>query len=285
MARILFVLLLLIFSLATEAQTIHWIVFGDTRDELIAEEVGNSISVYNSQFVDRINDAIVPKGYLPRQQTYTGMNFTTAKCNQVIKRLSCGKDDIIVFYYLGHAGRAEVGKDEAAMYNAKYPWPDLQFEDGSTRDLNRISLNDIHNSLKRKGARLTITMGMCCNNPKSQYKRHGKSSQSVRYKIVSKKFAKKVAQSLFLKHKGSLMVASAKPGEESQGANSYNGLDVDCFTSAICETMDKFANNDTGDNVTWAGFMNEVSSKCTALAKIQGEEQHPKVQNFTTSAK
>lgn len=284
MKRTLFILSFIIIAYVVNAQTIHWLIFADTQDPNNGSEVRNSVSVYTSQFIDRINDAIIPKGYLPRQKIYSGSEFTEAKCKDVIWNLSCAKDDIVVFYYLGHGGRAQIGKEEIASYNQKYPWPDLAFNKAGTNEsINGLTLNSIHSSLKQKGARLTITIGMCCNAHSTQYKKHGMSTQSRRYKIVSKKFAKKVGQQLFIKSKGDILVASAQPGQFSYGG-SYGGKDVDCFTAALCETIDSYANRNGGENVTWNRFLNEVSSKCSALAKKEGQKfgedwiQRPKKQ-------
>lgn len=270
---------------AADAQTIHWIIFADTQDPNNGSEVRNSVNVYTTQFIDRMNDAIITKGYLPRQRTYSGSNFTEAKCKDVIRSLSCGKDDIVVFYYLGHGGRAQMVKEDRTSYNQKYPWPDLAFEKANTNEsISGLTLNAIHSSLKQKGARLTVTIGMCCNAHSSQYKKHGTTTQSRRYKIVSKKFAKKVGQQLFLRSKGDVLVTSAQPGQISYGG-SYNGQDVDCFTAALCETVDGYANNDVGEKATWNSFLGEVSARCTALAKEQGESQTPKKRVNVTLSK
>lgn len=289
MKKVLLILTYMFIVFAADAQTIHWIIFADTQDPNNGGEVRNSISVYTSQFVDRMNDAIIAKGYLPRQKTYSGSDFTEAKCKNVIRNLSCGKDDIVVFYYLGHGGRAQIGKEEIASYNQKYPWPDLAFNKANTNEsINGLTLNAIHSSLKQKGARLTVTIGMCCNAHSSQYKKHGTSTQSKRYKIVSKRFAKKVGQQLFLKAKGDVLIASAQPGQFSYGG-SYGGQDVDCFTAALCEITDNYANNDRGENATWNSFLNEVSSRCTTLARVEGQKygenwvQRPKKQVNTTT--
>ena len=291
MKKAFLILACMLLVFAADAQTIHWIIFADTQDPNNGSEVRNSMNVYTTQFIDRMNDAIIAKGYLPRQKTYSGSDFTEAKCKNVIKNLSCSKDDIVVFYYLGHGGRAQMGKDEMASYNQKYPWPDLAFNKAGTNEsINGLTLNAIHNDLKQKGARLTVTIGMCCNAHSSQYKKHGMSTQSRRYKIVSKKFAKKVGQQLFLKSKGDVLVASAQPGQFSYGG-SYGGQDVDCFTAALCEITDSYANNERGENVTWNSFLNEVSSKCTALARIEGQRfgedwtQRPKKKVNTTTNK
>lgn len=285
MKKVFLLLTCIFIAFAADAQTIHWIIFADTQDPNNGSEVRNSMKVYTSQFIDRINDAIIPKGYLPRQRTYSGPEFTESKCRDVIRRLSCGKDDIVVFYYLGHGGRAQIGNEEAVSYNQRYPWPDLAFDKANTNvSISGLTLNAIHNSLKQKGARLTVTIGMCCNNHSSQYKKHELSTQSKRYKIVSKKFAKKVGQQLFLKYKGDVLVASAQPGQISYGGR-YGGQDVDCFTAALCETMDRYANNDIGEKSTWNSFLNDVSSKCTALAKEEGEVQNPKKRINVTISK
>ena len=288
MKRTFLILTCMLLVLAADAQTIHWIIFADTQDPNNGSEVRNSMNVYKSQFIDRMNDAIIAKGYTPYQKIYSGIEFTENKCKEVIRNLSCGKEDIIVFYYFGHGGRAQMGKEEKASYNQKYPWPDLAFNKANTNvSINGLTLNVIHNSLKQKGARLTVTIGMCCNAHSSQYKKHGMSTQSRRYKIVSKKFAKKVGQQLFLKSKGDVLVASAQPGQFSYGG-TYGGQDVDCFTAALCETTDSYANNDRGENVTWNSFLNEVFSKCTALARIEGQKfgedwvQRPKKQTNVT---
>lgn len=268
--RLIALLFNIILCTSLSAQTIHWIIFADTQDPSNGEEVRNSVSSMTTQFIDRINDAIGPKGYSPKQKIYSGSEFTERNCNQVIQNLNCGREDIIVFYYLGHGGRAYIKENEEAAYSKTHPWPDLQFNYRSgSREFT--SLNFIHNKLKQKGARFTLTIGMCCNKSMSQYKRHGVSTQSKssKYKTVSKKFAKKIGQRLFLKYKGDVLVASAQPGQFSYGG-TYNDKDVDCFTAAICETFDKYANNDTGDNVTWDGFLSEVSVRCTNKAKAEG---------------
>jgi len=285
MKKVLLLMACILIVFAADAQTIHWIIFADTQDPNNGSEVRNSVNVYTTQFIDRMNDAIITKGYLPRQRTYSGSNFTEAKCKDVIRSLSCGKDDIVVFYYLGHGGRAQMVKEDRTSYNQKYPWPDLAFEKANTNEsISGLTLNAIHSSLKQKGARLTVTIGMCCNAHSSQYKKHGTTTQSRRYKIVSKKFAKKVGQQLFLRSKGDVLVTSAQPGQISYGG-SYNGQDVDCFTAALCETVDGYANNDVGEKATWNSFLGEVSARCTALAKEQGESQTPKKRVNVTLSK
>lgn len=262
--------LFLIVSSLSNAQTIHWITFADTQDIDNGDEVTNSVDAFTSQFVDRINDAIIPKGYFQRQKTYSGSSFTKSKCLSVIRNLSVSNSDIIVFYYLGHGGRYQQSTaNKQTAYNYKYPWPDLMFEVEEGDPIHApLTLNQIHKLLKQKGARLTVTIGMCCNEENSQYKtEHGRESYSRRYKIVSKKFAKKFGQQLFLKYKGDIIIASSHPGQISYGGAEYGGCDVDCFTTALCETVDRYANNGQGINVTWNSFLNEVSSRCEVLAK------------------
>lgn len=276
--RVILSLICSVFCFPIFAQTIHWIIFADTQDSSNGTEIQNSVSSLTTQFIDRMNDAIIPKGYSPKQRIYSGSGFTESNCNQVIKNLSCSQEDVIVFYYLGHGGRAEVGND-ASAYARTHPWPDLQFESANmSKQKEFLSLQSIHNKLKQKKARFTLTIGMCCNKELSQYKKHGASYQSSKYKLVSKRFAKKIGQRLFLRYKGDVLVASAQPGQFSYGG-TYNGKDVDCFTAALCEILDTYANNDTGDNVTWDSFLNEVFARCTDNARMDGEQKPKKIVN------
>lgn len=282
------VCLLVIAATSVRAQTINWIIFADTHDKHNGTEVKSSMHAFSSQFIDRINDAIIPEGYLPKVRTYSGSEFTEARCVQIINNLTCGKDDIIVFYYLGHGGRAQLG-EKGAEYEKKYPWPDLVFDKSETHEtINGQTLDMIHNKLKNKGARLTVTLGMCCNIQSSKFARHDRvSPHASKYKIVSKKFAKKVGKALFLRHKGDVLVASAQPNQFSYGCCSYGDQEIDCFTAAICMVTDRYADNELGDDVTWSSFLNQVSNKCSALAKSNNDKyiQTPKVQVHTTVLK
>lgn len=285
--RIVLLFFSLVACISLPAQTIHWIIFADTQSYDIGDEVKNSVSALTTQFIDRINDAIAPKGYYsPTPKVYRGSDFTEGNCNRAIQNLKCGNEDIIVFYYLGHGGRAEMNRvAEAEAYKNSHPWPDLQFDHNGGSQKEFLSLSSVHRKLKQKGARLTLTIGMCCNSTNSKYKKHGMSSQSRKYKLVGKKFAKKIGQKLFLKYKGDIMVASAKPGQESQGG-TYNGRDVDSFTSALCSTLDRYANNDTGENVTWSSFLSEVATRCNKNAMAYNNKaQTPKILNHAVLSK
>lgn len=256
------IILIIIFLLpiVANSNTIHWIIFADTHDSDNGTEIINSVAALKSQFINRINDAIEAKGYISNLCVYSGTDFSEEKCKQIINSLSCKSDDIIVFYYLGHGGRADT-KDVAA-YSRKHPWPDLQFND-AYKEKEFTSLQSIHELLKKKFVRLVVTFGMCCNHQASFYKKHGLSSQSHKFKLVGKRFAKKVGQKLFLRYQGDILISSASPGEYSYGGYKYGGVDVDCYTASLCQVLDRYANNDFGNEVSWNSFLYDISSRCS----------------------
>ncbi len=79
-----------------------------------------------------------------------------------IDLLTPGTNDIVVFYYSGHGFSYE--KDAAK----KYPQIDLRSHPASDKidvvNAHTENLADVFELIKRKGARLNIVIGDCCNS-------------------------------------------------------------------------------------------------------------------------
>ena len=269
------IILLLFVCTFVHSQTIHWIIFGDTKDNQNGGEVESSLSLLNPKFIDRVDDAMQAKGYFSKRSFYTGSRFSEQNCKDLIGSLSCDKNDIVVFYYLGHGARALIAKDQRKSYTQSHPWPDLNFKNGNIQK-EYLSLEAVHNELKKKGARLTITIGMCCNEERSTHRKHSgpvMGMQAKRYKIVSKSFAKRI-QKWFLRNKGDVIVSAASPDEMANGGWEYDSVSVDCFTGAFCETIDGYAQSESTTDITWYNFFKKVADRCKANAKELGEIQN-----------
>lgn len=262
---------LLICSAAVQAQTIHWIIFGDTTDPLLGREPQNSIDAFTSQFVERIDDAMQAKGYSSRRHTYTGANFSEAKCSSFLNGLTCSEKDIVFFLYIGHGARAYGD----ANYDRNHQWPDLRFKSSATNTSKEyLALDAIHNRLKSKPHKLVVTIGMCCNNENSTHLQHkGTSLQPYkkRYKIVSKGFAKRIQRWLAASN-GDVLVSASSPGQPAYGGFEYGGTEIDCFTGALCEVMDGYSLSESNEQITWANFLQKVASKCSANARSTNGE-------------
>lgn len=274
-------ILILIFMLSSamaSAQTIHWIVFADTNDQFNGSEVESSLAMLNAKFIDRVDDAMQGKGYFSKRYTYAGSRFKETNCNHLLANFDCDINDIVIFYYLGHGARALVTKEQFKSYSQQHPWPDLSFENGNSQK-EYISLSTVHNQLKNKNARLTVTIGMCCNLERSSHRRHSGAkmgAQAKKYKIVSKSFAKRI-QKWLLSNKGDVIVSASSPGEAANGGFEYDSAEVDCFTGALCEIFDQYARSESSETITWTNFLQKVSQKCKANASSLDEKANQNV--------
>jgi len=269
MRKILIILLLpLVCSLSVHSQTIHWIFFIDTTDYQLGNDNMNGKRALDKHFVSKVNAALGLKGYKNKSYCYMGKDCTSSKCNNVINSLSCTSKDIVVFYYIGH-GRNSNGGGQ---------WPSMEF----TNSKNYLSLNKVHQTIKAKKPQLAFTVGMCCNKVRPQASsQSGLYTQSKKYKIVSKNFAKKL-QKLFLSNRGDVIIAAASAGQEAQGGCRYENGEIDYFTGALCMIMDSYATSAKQDELTWSRFMKDITywthyyvNNEVKDSNGKAEEQHP----------
>lgn len=244
--NLLIIMLALVWCLNLNSQTIHWVFFIDTTDYQLGNDNINGKRALDKHFVSKVNAALGLKGYKNKSYCYTGNNCTASNCDKVINSLSCTSKDIVVFYYIGHGRNANGGGQ----------WPSMEFTNSKNQYL---SLNKVHQTIKAKKPQLVFSVGMCCNKVRPQTgSQSGLSTQSRKYKIVSKNFAKKL-QKLFLSNKGDVIIAAASTGQEAQGGCKYETGEIDYFTGALCMIMDSYAASPKDDDLTWSRFMKDIT--------------------------
>lgn len=154
MRKILLTLSLLLITIMSQAQTIHWLTFIDTRDDRVGEVDVLGRKVLYGRYVNLINAALASKGYTAKIYDYFDTRLSPENCKAAIQNLRCQPNDIIMFYYIGHGGRAI--NDNSTVY------PQMCM--GQSYDDKMIPLTWVYNQLKAKGARLNVVIGMCCNS-------------------------------------------------------------------------------------------------------------------------
>ncbi len=273
MKKYLTFIIAVIFSLVTNAKTIHWITFVDTTDKSF-DEFGHPIGVGEidktgqevlyARFVNVVNAALAEKGYTTDIQKYWDTQTSPYNCKKAIENLSCGPDDIVVFYYIGHGGRKDTNDEN---YIRQHPFPQMYLAqwDGS----KCIPLEWVYDVLKQKGARLTLTIGMCCNSKDPDIQARTAPQFNKNYGNAS--YAGNQIQSiqkLFLEYKGNLIATSASPKETSVGWNFGSLGEFDLYTGCFVYLFHKLSSN---GQIEWDSFFNTLGN----FVPQHYSKQHP----------
>lgn len=213
------------------SQTLHAIIFANTK---CPGEVPGSMGIGPSVICDyqrmKIEFETMASflNYKKDFQWYEGSptNFCREKLESTLNNLSCGSEDIVIFYYSGHGGRSPQEKQDP------FPWMQLVVDPYRTpwNASQYYSLSQVLKRIEAKQPRLSIVLGDLCNS----------LSNAIPQKDVPEmKGATKISKApcdfykdLFLKVKGSIISSSSKPGETS-AAFSDGGAFTICFTEAL----------------------------------------------------
>ncbi len=242
----------LVFSTG-DAKTIHWLTFIDTTDEKVGQIDILGRQILYTHFVNEINAALAPKGYTSDIQDFYGVRTSPENCKSAIQGLRIDDpDDIIVFYYIGHGGRPVTNVE----YINQHPWPQMLM--AQSYDEKLIPLEWVDEELKSKGARLAVTIGMCCNALDQHMSPKEAPLFSPNYG-ASYMSGNKIAriQELFLNYKGSVIATSASPTQYSYCCNTGFGV-IDGYTFTMCYLLELL--DDTVTAVTWDSILEWVSA-------------------------
>ncbi len=211
MKKLTFIILAIALKLIAQSQTIHWLTFIDTTDKNVGQIDVYGRNMLYGYFINEVNAALAEKGYKSDIQDFYHYQVTPENCKQAINMLNISNpEDIIVFYYIGHGGRPST----SSGYMRNHPYPQMCL---AQHDQNKfIPLEWIDDQLSQKGARLAITLGMCCNSISNEISIKDSpnftSSYSPTYMSANKR---KRIQELFLNTRGNILATSASPGQTS----------------------------------------------------------------------
>lgn len=238
-------MLISILPMAISAQTIHWLTFIDTTDPNVGQIDKNGREVLYNHFVNVVNAAVTEKGYKTNIQDIYGSTLTPQKCKDIVTNLNVAPNDIVMFYYIGHGTHGTVGGDV---------WPMMFMAQDNPNFL--VPLKWVHDQLKAKGARLTATIGMCCNVYQG-INRTSTPSFGVNYgNTFLTDTEKNAIQKMFLEHKGDFLLSSASPGQSSVGGNTPLGP-MDLFT---CVLVKNFEDSASEGDLEWSTLFNDVKA-------------------------
>jgi len=242
----IFLMIALSLTLTTglQAKTIHWLTFIDTTDESVGSWDANTRQILYARWINVVNATLGKEGYSVNPIDIHGSETSPQKCKEVVNGLRCGAEDIIVFYYIGH-GTENTGA-------SKYPLMLL----ASSNPNMFVPLSWVHNTLKSKGARLTISIGMCCNARQGVHGRNAPAF-SVNYgnTYVDDDMAKSIKK-MFLGYRGDIIATSSSPNESSWTYYDEALGKTDFFTYYL---IDQFTNDlPNRSNPNWQDMFSEI---------------------------
>ena len=266
-----------------KSQTIHWLTFIDTTDPNVGQ-----IDVYGRQmlyryFIDEVNAALSQKGYRSDIQDFYGIQVSPDNCKDAVEELEITHpEDIIVFYYIGHGGRPSAEDDD---YVDDHPYPQMCLAQHNPDKY--IPLEWVDKQLSSKGARLSVTIGMCCNNLSDNITTKDEPDFSPNYGATYMSGNKiQRIQELFLNMEGHIIATSASPKQTSGCFQIQQSLipNPACFRDrysyAICSffqtQLDTYK-----EELTWDDFLGRIS---WFVDKYSRHEQTPIHDIYLTEA-
>ena len=240
---ILFVMLLGITATQIQAKTIHWLTFIDTTDENVGEIDQNTRKILYARWINLVNASLKEQGYNVNVIDIYGSKTSPENCKNIVNDLDCGSEDIVMFYYVGH------GTENSNT--SRYPLMLMAQSNVS----KFVPLSWVHNTLKKKGARLTISIGMCCNARQGAPGRIAPSF-GINYgnTYVDQDMSESIKK-MFLNYKGDMIITSASPAESSWACDSNIGP-TDYFTLNLLIQFNNILPDK--NNPDWENMMREI---------------------------
>lgn len=271
MKRLLFSLFVVSFAFLTNAQTIHWLTFIDTTDENVGTFDITGRKILYSRFINVINAALAEKGYNSDIQDFYDYRTSPENCKRAVEGLTCRPNDIIMFYYIGHGGRPVTDDD------LKHPFPQMWL--AQSDESKMVPLEWVHETLKNKGARLTATIGMCCNvKQRLSVKRAPTFGVSYGNAYLSQEQLTAI-QNMFLSNKGDFLLSSASPDQSSYPGSTPLG-DMDLFTAALVAVFDEMTER---GELSWDSLFRNVGALVNEVT--EGKQTPIFVSNITDTSR
>ncbi len=255
--------LIQLFAISVGAKTIHWLTFIDTTDGNVGVIDQNTRAILYGRWINLVNAVVQENGYTPHIIDIYGTETSPEKCKEVVSSLQCSSpDDIIVFYYVGH------GTENTNT--SKFPLMLM----AQTNMSKFVPLSWVHETLKKKSARLTITIGMCCNARQGVTGRTAPAF-SVNYgnTYVDDETAQSIRK-MFLDFKGDLIVTSASPNESSWACDSQLGP-TDYFSFELVKQFN--VDLPEGTNLSWGEMLSSLQKNVSSNVKncVPIQRRHP----------
>ncbi|MDB5199290.1 MAG: caspase family protein [Chitinophagaceae bacterium] len=184
----------------------------------------------------------------------SGKEYNKENVEKELRNLSPKPNDIVVFYYSGHGFRKP--KD-----SRRFPYIDLRPKPDKTYMVNSLNIEDIFDSIKKKGARLNLVMSDCCNTEVT-------ASNAIGTPIPRKKgllmtYNLENCRALFLNPKPiSVLATAADVGQKAASNNDFGGFFSYFFKASMENQLSFFKKN-----VTWESLLQDAKKQTIIKAE------------------
>ena len=244
--------------------------FVDTDDKKIGVGEVKNLARFDAcmdKIGAQLGDYILWQDVLP----FEGYECSKLSLLDWIENFKCGPDDVVIFAYMGH-GSHSLG-DTGTIF------PQMCL--GSTNDEDFVNLEWVKNQLMKKGPRLCIVLGDCCNSfdANTSVKSLGPDKSETSVSCASENAHVKALKKLFCESQGFVMAAGSKPGELSWiNTNASDTSRAGFFMDAFIRAINSVSISSSNENL-WDMVFNQVQQD-PSLRKIIGNDgnaymQHP----------
>lgn len=199
--------------------TMHLIIVADIEDRKIGEAGRVDVLGIGKEFQAAANEI----GVTLKPTLITGEGFNKTNVVNTLNNLKPGSNDIVVFVYTGHGFRFD---DDTSDFPRFSLTRNRQSPVG-----NNLLASEVYDALKKKGARLNITIVDACNNELGIDKPD--VDEGVILRPSDAGISRRATATLFLNTRGNIIVAAAKRGQLAGADSKIGGIFMHSFLDAF----------------------------------------------------
>lgn len=228
----------------TSPAKVHLIVVANT----LISDIGTSTTVDVNNIISEISGISEVLGVPMNKTLISDKQFTKKNVENFLYSFNPGSNDVVIFMYSGHGYRY-------SNQTEKYPQLDMRYSEyQAMNDEATMNLKQVYDEIVKKGARLNIVLGDCCNSDVGFSRSVGSSFMNSRAS-VDPDYEK--LKDLFLLSSGDIIAAGASKGEYSWCTMNNGGFFTCSFIGALREEISKFKQDDEPD---WGDVLNGTAS-------------------------
>jgi hypothetical protein len=231
-----------------QSATLHIILVGDTKDEVLNQVIKKDLK-HMDNFIEELFDEMDLDEL--DQITYTGKD-TNSSFLYDLAQLKVAPDDVIFFYFSGHGFYAPKENEN------QWPFLYLSREDSGVSQLHVTQL------LLNLNARLTICFADCCNNILSDEEVPDLLIKNMPFQTDGSHRQTHLTD-LFCKARGCILISSASPGFYAEGTDEKGS----CFTNRFIKIFNRSLEKEEG--ISWEFI-------CLKAQQSLWNEQQPQFQ-------